>query len=548
MKTTTGRRGSGSRRLRTAAAAVLMSTLAVVTTGTSSAGVRPSGATDTTLVVGIAGDPATLDPGTAAETIANTIIKNTYLQWTKYGVTEGSSGDAVSDVATILPEAASYEMSDDNLTATFTVTEGATFPSGNPVTADDFIWTVDRALSTGTGPVFIFNTLGITDIAQVEKVSATEFTITLPSPSPMFGPLLRDQDASVLDSVAITEHATDDDPWATEWMAQNSVGGGAYTVQSYEPGNQIVLAKNPDYPGADDVFFESVILRIIPSEADRAQLLADGTLDVAESLGVDAVTNLEGADGVTVLNVPTRSQNLLGFVRTFEPFADVRVRQAIARSIDYESLANDLAQGYATVPAGLWPQNSASFDAEVTNSAQTTDLEASRALLEDAGYGDGLDFTLEVSTADATGEALAVAVQSALAEIDVEVTIEQVAPATFSEHLSADSGQAFIRTGVLSYIDDPYYSLFLFYTSDAVLNWWAMDNAEIDAISDELATELDPSARQALATQAQELLNDEIPHLVLTEPNYLLGVRNDITGFVLEPDNLVRYSLLSRAE
>jgi peptide/nickel transport system substrate-binding protein len=503
---------------------------------------------ETTLVVGIAGDPATLDPGIAAETIANTIIKNTYFQWTKYGVGEGAGGYTVSDVATILPEAASYEMSEDNLTATFTVTEGAVFPSGNPITSDDFVYTVQRALETNTGPVFIFNTLGITDISQVEKVSDTQFTITLPAPSPMFGPLLRDQDASVLDSVAIGEHATDDDPWATEWMAQNSVGGGAYTLASYEPGNQVVLTKNPEYPGAADVYYETVILRIIPSETDRAQLLADGTLDVAESLGVDAIASLSDTEGVSVLNVPTRSQNFLGLVRTFEPFADVRVRQAIAHAIDYDSLANNLAQGYASVPVSLWPQNSASFDAELTNSPLTTDLDAARALLEEAGYGDGLEFTIEVSTADATGQALAVAVQSALSEIGVTVSIEQVAPATFSEHLFAKSANAFIRTGVLSYIDDPYYSLFLFYTSDAVLNWWGMDNAELDGISDQLATELDPAARQELASQAQQILNDEIPAVILTEPNYLLGIRDDVAGFVLEPDNLVRYSLLGPAE
>jgi peptide/nickel transport system substrate-binding protein len=503
---------------------------------------------ETTLVVGIAGDPATLDPGTAAESIANTIIKNTYFQWTKYGVAEGAAGFAVSDVATILPEAASYEMSEDNLTATFTVAEGAVFPSGNPITSDDFVWTVQRALEMNTGPVFIFNTLGITDISQVEKLSDTQFTITLPAPSPMFGALLRDQDASVLDSVAITEQATDEDPWAAEWMAQNSVGGGAYTLASYEPGNQVILTKNPNYPGAADVYYETVILRIIPSETDRSQLLADGTLDVAESLGVDAIANLADAEGVTVLNVPTRSQNFLGLVRTFEPFTDVRVRQAIAHAIDYESLSDNLFQGYASVPVSLWPQNSASFDAELTNSPLSTDLDTARALLEEAGYGDGLEFTVEVSTADATGQLLAVATQSALAEIGVTMSVEQVAPATFSEHLFARTSDAFIRTGVLSYIDDPYYSLFLFYTSDAVLNWWGMENAELDALADQLATELDPVARQELASQVQEILNDEIPAVVLTEPNYLLGIRDDITGFVLEPDDLVRYSLLRPSE
>ena len=521
---------------------VTIGALAACSTGSAS---PEDGADATTLVVGIAGDPATFDPGTASESIANELIKNTYFQWTKYGVDE-SDDYGISDVAEILGEAASYTMSDDNLTATFTVAEGAVFPSGNPITSADFSWTVERAITTGTGPSFIFNTAGITDISQVTIVSDTEFTITLPAPSPMFGQLLRDQDAAVLDSELIKKNATDDDPWATEWMAQNNVGGGAYTLETYDAGNQIVLTKNEDYPSADDVYFEKVIMQIIPSETDRAQLLADGTLDIAEGLGVDAADGLKSTEGVQLLDIPSRSQNLISLVEGFEPFADVRVREAIAHALPYDQISEDVSKGYSLTPLGLWPQNSSSFAADLTNNPYTTDIDEAKSLLADAGYADGFEFTLDVSTADASGQALAVVVQSALAEIGVTMDINQMAPAALSEQQFAQTGQAFMTTGSSSYVDDPYYSLFLFFTSDAVLNRYGFSDEGIDSIAASLATETDAAARLDLSAQAQEILNEQVPVIILNEPNYVLAMGDDISGFVLEPDSLIRFSTLTR--
>ncbi|MFT4122774.1 MAG: ABC transporter substrate-binding protein [Microbacteriaceae bacterium] len=534
----------GHRRLWSAIALATAAglTLASCSSGT---GTATSSDDDRTLVIGVSGDPATLDPGNASESIANEIIKNTYFQWTKYGVTEGDDY-GISDTSEILGEAASYELSDDGLTASFTITDGATFPSGNPITSDDFIYTVQRALATNTGPVFIFNTAGITDVSQVQKVDDTHFTITLPAPSPMFGMLLRDQDASVLDSVEIASHATDDDPWATDWMAQNSLGGGAYTLESYDAGNQVVLEKNPDYPDADDVYFDTVVLQIIPSETDRAQLLANGTLDIAEGLSADAISNLEGTDGVKILDVPSRAQNYVGLVESFEPFSDVRVREALSHAVPYEELAEDVGEGYTQEPQGLWPQNSASFDDSLDTSVTTEDLDLAQQLLDEAGYGDGFEFTLDVSTSDTVGQALAVALQSNLAQIGVTMDINQLAPAAFSERTSAKEGQAFMVTGSSSYVDDPYYSAFLFYTSSAVLNRYDYSSDEVDSIADKLATELDTTTRQELSSQLQATLNADVPILSLGEPDYLLAMADDIDGFVLEPDSLLRFSTLSR--
>lgn len=534
-------------RFRRATAAVAIATVAGIALAACSSGGGTTASADKTLIIGVAGDPATFDPGSASEIISNEIIKNTYLQWDKYDVGTETDGYRISDTTKILGEAATWTMDDAGTTASFTITDGATFPSGDPVTSDDFIYTVNRALSLGTGPVFIFNTAGITSVDQITKVDDTHFTVTLPAPSPMFGQLLRDQDASVLDSVEIAKHATTDDPWATKWMATNSLGGGAYTVTAYKAGNSVTLTKNADYPDAKDVYYDTVILQIIPSETDRAQLLAKGTIDIAEGLSADSIDSLKGTKGVNVLDIPSRAQNYMGLVQSFAPFKDVRVREALSYAVPYDELANDVGKGYTQTPKGLWPQNAQDYDADAAGGITTEDADKAKSLLSDAGYADGFSFQVDVSTADSTGQALAVAVQSAFKNIGVTMTIKQLAPAAFSEAASAKKDPAFIVTNSSSYVDDPYYTAFLFYTSKAVLNRYDYSSSTVDSIATKLATETDATARQDLSDQLQTELNKDVPILSLGEPDYLLATRDDVSGFVLEPDGLVRYSYLTGA-
>lgn len=543
------RRRDGKSRWRLGAIA-----LATVVTGAMLAscagGTTPDagGADARTLVVGISGDPANLDPQAGSNSLDNEITKNTYIQWLQYELPKVTGDDfGIVDVSKVIGDAVDISLSEDELTATFTIKDGLKFPSGNPVTSEDFRYTMERTFENGLGSIFIFNTAGIADLSQFTEVSDTEFTLTLPEPSPLLLPLFRDQSISVLDSVELAKHVTDADPWGLDWMAQNSLGGGAYTLTSYEAGNEIVLEKNADYPGAADIYYDKILLRIIAAEDQRAQLLANGTLDIAQGLSVDSAVSLEGTDGVSITGIPTRSQDVLGFVQTFEPFQNVQVREAIAHAIDYAGLSEFVGKGFTEQPKGLWPQGSFYFDANLDNNPLVTDLDLAKQLLAEAGYADGFEFEIQVSQAETSAQALAVAVQSALAEIGVTVTVTQLAPATFTENLFAKNGQAFIRN-LSSYVDDPYYTLFLFYTTSAVLNWWAMDDAEINSIADQLRTETDPDARLALAGQAQERLNAIIPHLVLSEPKYILATGSDQQGFVLEPDGLIRYSTLSRVE
>jgi peptide/nickel transport system substrate-binding protein len=496
------------------------------------------------LVIGIAGDPSTLDPGFGQQSLANEIIKNTYAQWTRYPFVPQGNGVLKADTTRTLGDAlASYTVSPDGTTVHCTV-RPMKFPSGDPFTADDFIYTVKRALGLDTGPVFDFNIIGISSVSQITKQSPMQFTMKLDHPSPILGPMLRDQDAGVLDAKRIARHATSSDPWATKWMADHSLGGGAYTVAEYTPGTGLTLKANPNY-WEPAPYFQTIVLQEIPSSDERVLFLERGAIDIAEDLSLSTARRLAGKPGVRLFNLPSRLQDMFGLVETHIPFHDVRVRQAIAYAIPYEALSRDVLYGYSSVPKAVWPQNSTSFAPDETW-PYTTNMAKARALLDAAGYSKGFSFTVETSTDDADASALAVQVQSALRHLGITMNISSLAPAVFQEHLSKKTMAAWIQSGLGDYVDDPYYHLFLWFTSKSVLNWFAFSNAEIDRLASQLATELNPAERQVLAARAQRVLNEQVPVIILAEPHFVLPTRSDVSGLVLEPDYLLRYNRLRR--
>lgn len=497
-----------------------------------------------TLVIGVASDPETLDPEFGQATRANETLKNIYAQWVRYPPMDPDADVTKADVSRVVPEAfESWDVADDG-TITFKVRPDGKFASGRPITADDFVYKVERALAVKFGSVFVFNILGVTDPSQVKKIDETTFQIKLPEGSPILGPMLRDQDAGIVDTELVKENATKDDPWGTKWLARTGkASSGAYTIAEYVPGTSMTLKANPNYWGPEP-YFTTVVLQVIPSSQNRVLLLRKGSIDIAEDLSSEDAVRLKGESGVKVVSFPSIAQNMLGFVADKKPFDDVRVRQAIAYAIPYQELVDGPLRGEAKVAKGVWPQNSIWFqDAPYP---YELDQEKAKALLAEAGYADGLSFTVEISDGDADAQALAIPLKSALADVGVTMEIRKLSAAQFQKNRSERSMQAWIGSNLGSFVDDPYYHSFLWLGTDSVINWFKYSNELIDESQKKFAKVQTVEERRALARQVQEQLNKDVPFISLGEPNYLLPVREDIAGIVYEPDGLVTYSYLKR--
>jgi peptide/nickel transport system substrate-binding protein len=496
-----------------------------------------------TLTIGIAGDPDTLDPEFGQSSRTNEIIKNLYAQWSRYAVVDAGAGNFKADLTKSVGEALeSFSVDADGVTVHMKV-RPAKFAGGNNMTADDFIYKVQRSLGiTNAGSAFDFNIIGISKPDQVTKVDTMNITFKLSHPSPILGPMLRDQDAGIIDSVLLKKNSPADDTWGQKWLAKNTAGSGAYMVSSWTPGSKLVLKANPNYWGTKP-YFDTVVLQEVASPDDRVLLLKNGTIDIAADLSSDAATRLKGQSGVKVISAPTIAQDMFGFVTNKPPFNDVRVRQAIAYAIPYEQLVSNILRGEAKVAKGVFPQNSIWF----TNEDYPYKLDPAKAkqLLASAGQSN-MTFTVEIRDTDADAQALAIPLQTALQQVGVTMNISKLASAQFQQHLGQGAAQAWIQSGLGAYVDDPYYQCFLWYATKAVINWFKYSSPVVDQANDQLQNELDVSKRKALGSTIQKQLNQDLPYISLGEPNFLLPVRDNITGFLYEPDGILTYRYFKR--
>jgi peptide/nickel transport system substrate-binding protein len=238
------------------------------------------------------------------------------------------------------------------------------------------------------------------------------------------------------------------------------------------------------------------------------------------------------------------NQDLLGFVADKAPFDDVKVRQAIAYALPYDQLAKTVLRGEALVAKGVWPQNSVWF--QKAPWPYKYDKAKAKAVLAESGQKNGFSFTVEVSQGDADAQALAIPVQTALRDIGITMNIKALAASEFQAHLGQRSMQAWIQSNLGSYVDDPYYQCFLWYATTAVINWFKYSNPAVDKANAQFANAPSASVKKRLALEVQTQLNKDVPAISLGEPNFLLPMRDDIAGFLYEPDGLVTYRTLRR--
>ena len=502
-----------------------------------------------TLRIAIPDDVETLDPAFGQATLTNLVLKNIYLQPVQYlpGASEG--GFAYADTTSFEGQSVeSWEFSDGGETITFKLRQGLTFPaSGNPVTADDFVWTVERALGTASGPAWVWGNIGVTDLGQVEKVDEETIRITGARPSAIVLPLLRDQTMGLLDSQAIQEQITEEEPWAKNWLSQNYAGNGRYVLDSWERGSKMTLTANPTWPNAP--YFSTVELLVVPESSNRLGLLQNGDVDIALDLSAQELDRAEESAGVDVLSIPDRAAfNVILNLRA-PPFDSLALRQALAYASPYNGIVEGVLRGRAVPSQGPMSVNSRFFDLYDLGDLwppYETDLDRARELLAEAGYADGFEFDLTIPQALPYVEASAANLKAAYAEIGVDMTIVPVSAAAMAEQLANRDFTAVLRGYLTDFVDDPFYHFFLWWGTDTVINWTGYSDPVVDRVLEETGPVVDDDARREPYREAIGRIIEASPMLWLANADFSLAVREDIGGYTHHPDQLLWFATLNR--
>src|ERR1700728_5273820 len=187
----------------------------------------------------------TLDPNVPGSTRESFAVSlSTYDRLVSFGRKQ-LNGKWVFDLDKINGELAeSFDVSPDGLKLTFHLRKDAKFQDGSPLPADDVKWSLDRAVTAPVLGKAQLLTGSMTSADQFKVIDPLTFEVTLPKPDKLALPNLATVYPIIINSKLAKEHATAEDPWATAWLKEHTAGSGAYVIESFKPGEQVIMKRN----------------------------------------------------------------------------------------------------------------------------------------------------------------------------------------------------------------------------------------------------------------------------------------------------------------
>lgn len=222
-------------------------------------------------------------------------------------------------------------------------------------------------------------------ISSIEATSELEVTFTMCKPDPAFEAKAAFTPFGIQPEEHIMSAGVDGS------IIENPIGTGPFKLETWNRGDSLVYARNDDYWG-DMPSYEKLVIRWNDSGAGRLIELRSGTVDQITNLSPDDFDSVKDDDSLTFLPVANPNTMYLAMTNTFEPFNDVRVRQAIAKGIDRQRIIDFFYPEGSQVPTHFTP-------CSLPNACEGEDwydfdLEGAKALLAEAGYADGFDTTI----------------------------------------------------------------------------------------------------------------------------------------------------------
>ena len=281
----------------------------------------------------------TLDPQEAFEIASGDSLNNLYLRLVQH--------DPL-DFSKIIPGAAqSWFASPDGKQITFTMAPGLKFQSGNPLTADDAAFSLQRGILLDKQPAIILKQFGWTRDNVKERVRAEGDKLILSFEQPFATDLLLSAlsatIASVVDKKTVLANAKNGD-LGNAWLRSHSAGAGAYRLLEWKAKDAVVLEAFPGYQ-AGPPKLKRVIVRHVAEPAAQRMLLEKGDVDVASDLNPDQVQAISSKPDLKLVQIPRGNVYYLALNTANPKLAKPEVWQAMRWAIDYEGIAKQLFRG-----------------------------------------------------------------------------------------------------------------------------------------------------------------------------------------------------------
>ena len=463
-----------------------------------------------------------------------------------FGAKTDENGNGHYDDKKLVPELAE-EWDLRETSVTFKLRKDATFHDGTPVTAKDVKWSFDRAVTVGGFPTVQMKVGSMEKPEQFVVVDDRTFRIDFIRKDKLTMPDLAVPVPVVINSGLAKKHATAEDPWAMEWLKNNTAGGGAYKLDKYTPGQELIYLRNEAWKSGPPPAMQRVIWRVVPSAGNRRALIERGDADISVDLPPKDVAEMAADKKLTVVGTPIENAlQYIGMNVTMKPFDNVKVRQAVAYAIPYQKIMDaalygrgrPLFGGPASVTTPDWPQPF----------PYVTDIAKSKQLLAEAGYPDGFETTLSFDlSAAVTNEPLCVLTQESLAQAGIKMTLNKIPGATWRAEFSKKTLPMITNVfgGWLNFPD--YFFFWTYHGQNSIFNTMSYVNPAMDKLIDAARFESDPKAYDTEVEGFIKIAMDDVPRMPLFQPYLNVAMQKSVVGYRYWFHRQLDYRQLARA-
>lgn len=498
-----------------------------------------------TLVEGFAiDDIISLDPGEAFEITTAEVTGNTYSKLVSIDIADTSKvkGDL----------AESWTTSEDGLTYTFKLKQGLKFASGNPVTAEDVAFSMERAVKLDKNPAFLLNQFGLKGDNVTEKAKATDANTFVLTVDKAYAPsfvlnVLTATVASVVDKKLVMEKAKAVTPSAdykyetdfgNEFLKTGYAGSGPYKILGWKANEAVILEVNPNYYG-DKPKLKRVIYRHMKESSGQRLALENGDIDVARNLEPGDMEAVSKKEGFSVISAPKGTVYYLGLNQKNEYLKKPEVVEAFKYLVDYEGIGATIIKGIGEIHQTFLPKGQLGA---LDENPYKLDVAKAKELLAKAGLKDGFSVTMDVrNTQPVTG--IAENIQQTLAQAGIKLSI---IPGDGKQTLTkyrARQHDIYIGDWGSDYFD-PNSNAETFTINydnsdegkNKTLAWRnAWDVPELTKETQAALLEKDNAKRAAMYQDLQKKVLESGPFVVIEQKTEIAGFSNKVKGLKLGP-------------
>jgi len=497
-----------------------------------------AGAQAATLRFADQGDAISMDPHSLNETLQLNITGNIYEPL----VGRGKKLELVPLLATSWKQTAPTVWR-------FNLRKGVKFHDGSPFTADDVIFSYERAKSDGSD---VKTYVG--PIKEIRKLDDVTIDIVTTEPFPILPDTIN---SWYIMSSAWSEKNNATTPVDVRKGKENAAtmkadGTGPFMLKTREPGVKTVLVNNPNYWEKVEGNVTEAVFTPIKNDATRVAALITGEIDMMEPVPLQDIEKLKANADLVILQGPelrtiflgmdqSRDELLFSSVKGRNPFKDKRVRQAFYQAIDIDAIRTRIMRGASTPTNLMVAPGIRGFSSDL-NKRYPYDPAAAKKLMVEAGYPDGFEVGMNCPNDRYVNDSLICqAIAAMLAKIDVKVNLMAETKVTyFPKILSRNTSFYLLGWTPSSY--DSHNALFALVMSPGAngqgqFNLGSYSNKRIDALGPQIASELDEGKRNAMVAEAFRLHSDDIGHLPLHQQALAWAMRRNVTLVQLADNN-----------